>query len=205
MRHTLSLIIAFLGATGFSNAQEQNSAEAKLREALKQLTARVQTAESDAATAKALQTDAEAKNKDLAAKLDKALKDAAADKTEAEKDKAALQGKIEAVEGELARTKESLDKWKAAHAQVTELGKKAEAGRVALVAKSAALANRAADLERKNLALFKIGSDVLTRLENFSYGTALAAREPFVGTARVKLENEVQSYKDKLLDPKLKP
>ena len=43
------------------------------------------------------------------------------------------------------------------------------------------------------------------RLENFSYGTALAAREPFVGATRVKLENEVQGYKDKLLDPKLKP
>ena len=133
------------------------------------------------------------------------MKDTVADKAAADKEKAAVESRLELAEAELARTKESLEKWKAAHAQVTELGKKAEAGRVSLVAKSTAQTNCIADLERKNLALFKIGSEVLTRLENFSYGTALAAREPFVGTTRVKLENEVQGYKDKLLDPKLKP
>jgi hypothetical protein len=86
-----------------------------------------------------------------------------------------------------------------------ELAKKSETARGALAAKAATLENRTADLVRKNLALFKIGNEVLTRLEDFGYGNALAAREPFVGTARVKLENEVQGYKDKLLDPKLKP
>lgn len=203
MRIALSLILIALAIPAF--AQEQNAAEARLRDALRQLTVRVQTAESEAATAKALQADAEAKNKDLSAKLEKSIKDAAADKTAADKEKAALEAKLADRDSELGRTKESLEKWKAAHAQVTELGKKAEAARVALAAKSTSLEQQVADLKRKNLELFKLGSEVITRLEKFSYGTALAAREPFVGTMRVKLENEVQGYKDQLLDPKLKP
>ena len=34
-------------------------------------------------------------------------------------------------------------------------------------------------------------------------GKALAAREPFVSTTRVKVENQVQGYKDKILDNRI--
>ena len=50
----------------------------------------------------------------------------------------------------MANAKESLDKWKAGHAQVTELARKKERERAALADKAAALGNRVADLERKN-------------------------------------------------------
>jgi chromosome segregation ATPase len=205
MRKALTPFVALIAAGNFCAAQEQNAAEARLRDALRQMTVRVQTAEAEAATLKATQTDLEAKNKDLTAKVEKLIKEAVADKTAADKAAATAEAKIAGRDAELVRTKEALEKWKAAHAQVTDLGRKAEAARIALAAKATSLEHRVADLTRKNLALFKIGSEVLTRLENFSYGTALAAREPFVGATRVKLENEVQGYKDKLLDPKLKP
>jgi DNA-binding HxlR family transcriptional regulator len=202
-------IVAFLSilslSATFSAAQDQNAAEAKLREALKQMTVRVQTAESEAAAAKAVQADLETRNKTLATQLEKVTKDFTVERAAAEKAATAAEAKLTDREAELARVKESLDKWKAGHAQVAELARKAESARVVLAAKVAALDLRVADLTRKNLALYKLGDEVLTRLEKFSYGTALSAREPFVGTTRVRLENEVQGYKDRLLDPKLKP
>ena len=196
-------ILALLGAAGF--AQDQNAAEARLREALKQMTVRVQTAEAEAASAKAVQADLETKAKTLTSQVEKLTKDIAADRATAEKAALAAETKIADREAELARVKEALEKWKAGHAQITDLARKAEAGRVALASKVAGLENRTADLIRKNLALYKLAEETLTRLEKFSYGTALAAREPFVGTMRVRLENEIQGYKDRLLDPKLKP
>jgi chromosome segregation ATPase len=205
MRRLLIISLSLFAGVLPGRAQEQNAAEARLRDALKQMTARVQAAEGEAATLKAAQADLDAQNKTLATQLEKLAKDAATDKAAAQKAAAALETKLIDREAELAQTKEALEKWKAGHAKVVELAKKTEAARAALAAKAATLENRIADLVRKNLALFKIGNDVLTRLENFGYGNALTAREPFVGTARVKLENEVQGYKDKLLDPKLKP
>ena len=202
-------VLAFLSLLPLSAtlgvAQEPNAAEARLREALKQMTVRVQTAESEAAAAKAVQGDLENKVKTLTAQVEKVTKDLATERTAAEKSAAEASGKLADREAEVARLKESLDKWKAGHGQVTELAKKAESARAGLVAKVNALDLRVADLTRKNLALYKLGDEVLTRLEKFSYGTALAAREPFVGTTRVRLENEIQGYKDRLLDPKLKP
>ncbi len=201
----LLILLSFCVAAGLASAQEAGSAEARLRDALRQLTARVQNAEAEAATAKALQTDLETKNKALTAQVEKVTKDLAAERLASEKAATAAAAKLTERDTDLARTKEALDKWKAGHAQVSELARKAETARVALAAKVVALEQRVADLTRKNLALFEIGNTVLARLEGFGYGTALAAREPFIGTTRVKLENEVQGYKDKLLDPKLKP
>lgn len=61
-----------------------------------------------------------------------------------------------------------------------------------------------ADRESRNLELYKVGKEVLDRYENFAFGRALLAREPFTSLSRVKLENLVQDYQDKLLKPALK-
>lgn len=190
---------------GTAHGQEANPAEARLREALRQLTTRVQTAESEAATLKATQAAAEAKNQTLQAQVEKLTKDAATNQAVSDKALSAVEAKLAERTLELERTKEALEKWKAAHAKITEAARKIETVRADLAIKAASLENRVADLTRRNLALWKLGDEVLTRLENFAYGTAIAAREPFVGQTRVRLENEVQGYKDKLLDPKLKP
>ena len=62
------------------------------------------------------------------------------------------------------------------------------------------LQNTVADRERRNLELYGIGKEILERYENFAFGKALLAREPFTGLAKVKLEEQVQEYKDKLTD-----
>jgi hypothetical protein len=45
----------------------------------------------------------------------------------------------------------------------------------------------------------------LDRYEKFGLGDALTAREPFVGLTKVKFQNLVQDYQDKLSDQKVKP
>jgi|SRR5450432_3010583 chromosome segregation ATPase len=62
------------------------------------------------------------------------------------------------------------------------------------------LTRKVSDLESKNLALFLVGNEILTRYQEFGLGTALSAKEPFVGSTRVRLENLVQDYQDKLSD-----
>ncbi len=67
------------------------------------------------------------------------------------------------------------------------------------------LERKIADQQRKNEEMFKVGNEVLTRFEKFSLGTAIVAREPFVGLTRIKLQNLMQEYADKIADQKIRP
>ena len=53
--------------------------------------------------------------------------------------------------------------------------------------------------ERKNIALFNTANEILDRFEKYALGKALSAREPFISTTRVKVENLVQGYQDKVV------
>jgi hypothetical protein len=62
-----------------------------------------------------------------------------------------------------------------------------------------------ADRETKNIALVKVGQEILNRLERFGLGDAIKAKEPFIGAKRVQIQAMVQDYNDKILDQKYKP
>ena len=108
-------------------------------------------------------------------------------------------------EKQLTETKESLDKWKAGYDQIAAAGKKAESERARLADEEIILKRKLADRETKNLELFRLGTEILRRYERFGLGDALAAREPFTGITKVKLESLVQDYEDKLVDARVKP
>ena len=61
-----------------------------------------------------------------------------------------------------------------------------------------------ADQQTKNDAMFKLGNEILKRYERFGLGDALTRREPFVGTTRVKFQNLIQDYTDKVADQRIK-
>jgi hypothetical protein len=65
------------------------------------------------------------------------------------------------------------------------------------------LRNTVADRERKNIALFNVSNEILDRYQNYALGKSLAAKEPFIGNARVEIENHVQGYQDRILDQRL--
>ena len=48
--------------------------------------------------------------------------------------------------------------------------------------------------------MFRLGNEVLDRYAQFGLGTAISAREPFVGITKVKFQNLVQDYQNKLTD-----
>ncbi len=204
-----SLLLAALVLFTSARAAEPADPSAKLRESVRTLTLQLRDTQGQLAalqaTSQAAKAEADrvvvAQKKQLEAQ-DKRLAD-----ERAKADKAATEARAAAdtQADALARLRAELEKMTAAFQQADALAKSTEAERARLAAQNAGLERLVADGETKNLALFKVGNEILLRYEKFSLGEALAAKEPFVGTTRVKLENLVQEYSDKLRDSRVKP
>jgi hypothetical protein len=186
-------------------AQEDQAAiEAKLRDSLRGAMLQLRNIEAERARLEAelgvLTTQSERQIKDLNAKLEEALKSSAEEKTLADKKIAEQEKKLEAEVARTAAFAAALDKWKASYFQITEIARTKEAERARLLDRTMSLQNTVADRERRNLELYEVGKEILDRYENFAFGKALLAREPFTGLAKVRLEEQVQDYKDQLTD-----
>ena len=190
---SLSLLIV-TSALVVTNA---NADDARLRETLRTLTVRLRSAETERNTLLSDKAQLEQEKKALGGKVDALNKQVAADKEKLDQ--------LEAKQKELDDTKESLGKWKTAYEQIQTAAQKSEAERAKLASESIILKRKVEDRERKNLELFKTANEILTRYEKFGLGEALSAKEPFTGIARVKLENQVQDYQDKIADERVKP
>jgi chromosome segregation ATPase len=195
-------LVALLATSYYSLCSTAIAAdEARLRETLRSLTLRLRSAETERNNLLTEKAQFEQEKKTVTEKVAALTKQAAADKETITN----LSAKSEEQEKTLTETKEALDKWKAGYEQIAAAGKKSEAERAKLASEAIVLKRTVADRERKNAELFKIGSEILRRYERFGLGDAVAAREPFIGITRVKLENLVQDYQDKLTDAHVKP
>src|SRR5215470_2285613 len=174
-----------------------NADDARLRETLRTLTMRLRSAETERNTLLSDKAQLEQEKKTLTGKVDALNKQVAEDKAKLDT--------LEAKQKELADTKESLAKWKAAYEQIQSAAQKSDAERAKLASESIILKRKVEDRERKNLELYKTANEILTRYEKFALGEALSAREPFTGITRVKLETLVQDYQDKIADARVKP
>ena len=174
--------------------------DARLKETLRVLTQRLRAAETERNNLISDKAQFEQEKKTLTAKVEALTKQAAADKEQID----TLTAKTDAQGKELADTRDALAKWKAAHEQVLTEAKKIESERARLAGEAAVLKRTVEDRERKNRELYRLGNEILTRYEKFGLGEALTAREPFTGITRVKLENLVQDYQDKLADQRVK-
>jgi len=190
---SLSLLIV-TSALVVANA---NADDARLKETLRTLTLRLRSAETERNTLLSDKAQLEQEKKALSEKVDALNKQVAADKEKLDQ--------LDAKQKELDDTKESLGKWKTAYQQIQTAAQKSEAERTKLASESIIFKRKLEDLERKNLELFKTANEILTRYEKFGLGEALSAKEPFTGIARVKLENQVQDYEDKIADERVKP
>ena len=211
-----SLIVLLLAVASaspaFCAAEPANAAEARLREALRNTTLQLRAVENERATLQAAQAESLLKEKALSDKVDALVKQMAADKDSSAKTVAGLNTQLEGKETEigqlkesLAKWKEALEKWKVGYEQASALAASKEAERARLAGNVVLLERRVTEDETKNVELFKVAGEILKRYEKFGLGDALAAREPFIGTTRVKLENLVQEYQDKLLAQKIPP
>ncbi len=153
----------------------------------------LRTCETDKATVQAAKTQADESNKELSGQV------------ESLKSKSSKAEKEVAEQGEaLEKFKAALEKWQSAYQKATDLAGNKESARAKLAGQVILLQRQVEDQQRRNAALFKVGNEVLTRYEHFGLGDALSAKEPFVGLTRVKLENLVQDYRDKLADERIR-
>ena len=174
--------------------------DARLKETLRTLTLRLRSAETERNNLLSDKAQLEQEKKTLTGKVDALTKQAAADKEKIDN----LTSKTDEQAKQLLEATESSGKWKAAYEQLTAAAQKSEAERAKLAGESIVLKRKLEDRENKNRELFKLGNEILTRYEKFGLGEALAAKEPFTGLTRVKLENLVQDYSDKLADQRAK-
>jgi chromosome segregation ATPase len=191
MKKKLSILCLIIGLTNAAHADD-----AKLKQMLQTLTGRLRAAETERNNLLSDKAQLEQEKKTLSGKVDSLTKQAADDKAKIDN----LSEKKDAQEKELGDTKESLTKWKGAYDQLQTAAKKSESERSRLAGEAIVLKRKVEDRERKNLELFRTANEILKRYERFGLGDALAAREPFTGITRVKLETLVQDYQDKIAD-----
>ncbi|MDD5200594.1 MAG: hypothetical protein PHC88_12435 [Terrimicrobiaceae bacterium] len=203
----LLLPLALLAALPLRAVEEdpQAAINARLREGLKNTMLQLQDAQGKAATLQAAQVADEAKIKDLTARLAKLTKQSADDKLAADKTIADLRQQVAAQDTRNAKQVEAIGEWKKAYAKLLDQARAVEAKRAELAAEKIKLDRKVADQERRNWAMYDLGKEILKRYERFGLGDALLAREPFVGIARVKFENFILDYSDKIADQKIKP
>lgn len=193
-----SLLACLLLTAGHLSAQEAAPAEVRLRETLRATLLQLRTAQNDLAAAQGDRDALAEKNKTLTTEMEGLKKQIVADRVGSDKALAALKTAAEAQAADLAATRAELEKTRASLAKVVDYARKADTERTELTGRVATLETQAEDYRGRNIALYKLGNEILDRYAKFGLGEAILAREPFTGLTRVKLENQVQDYGDQL-------
>jgi chromosome segregation ATPase len=138
----------------------------------------------------------------------------------AEKDKAALKAQVDAAKAEtrriekeerdaidqfnqrLAERDETLEKWKTAYEEAATVARTKDAERAKFEGEATAYKASTKSCLAKNTQLMAVGRELLHRYEAVNFGEMLVAREPMIGEQRIRIQNLLQDYNDKLLDQK---
>lgn len=179
----------------------QAADDAKVRETLRALTLRLRSAETERNNLLAEKAQMEQEKKTLTEKVDALTKQVATDKETI----STLTSKTSVQEASLTQAKEALDKLKSAYDEAVAIARKEKASHDKAADELVLLQRKLSDREDRNRKLFTLANEILTRYEKFAMGEALAAREPFTGLTRVKLENLVQDYQDKISEQRSRP
>jgi chromosome segregation ATPase len=181
------------------------AADDRMKAMLRDLTLQLRTAQSDLAAAQSAQAALAAEKKELADKYELLKKQASAERGTLDRTVINLTAQAGDLKGQVTKLSAALAEAKAEGDKSAQAARTTEEQRAKLATEMAQMQQRLADREQKNLALFLLGNEILTRYQEFSLGNALRAKEPFVGQTRTKLENLVQDYQDKLDDQRVKP
>ena len=164
------------------------------------------------ATAQAAQAQSDQDKAALQAKLDAAnaqitaiTKQSADDKSASDSAIADLKTQNADLTAQISKLNDALAAWEKDDKQYVDLAKQKEAARAQLAVQTILLQRTIDDRETKNLQLYDLANEILTRYEKYSLGEALEAKEPFTGIARVKLQEDVQDYRDKIADHRVVP
>ncbi len=188
------------------------TAESRLRDALRTTMLQLRDAQGQVATLQASQAQSDQDNAALKAKVDaltaqvaSLTKQSADDKAASDKAIADLKAQNADQATQIGKLNDALAAWQKDDKQYVQLAKDKEAARAQLAGQVIMLQRTIEDRERQNIALYDLGNEILTRYEKYSLGEALAAKEPFTGLTRVKLQEQVQDYRDKIADRRATP
>lgn len=185
-------------------ADQPNSPEARLRDALRNTMLQLRSVTTERDNLQAQEIDMESQKNQLAAQVAALAKQSATDKDANTKVIAELKSRLSDQEGAIAELQKSLQAWKDSWKKAVGIANDTEAKRAKLADLDIKLQRTVDDQRTKNAAMFKTGMELLDRYEKFGLGTALTAKEPFVGITRTKFETLVQDYGDKLEDQRIK-
>ena len=198
---TASLISA---ASLFAQAPAGPSAESRLREQIKTLMTQAKTAEAAQAALVTEKTALEEKVKAFQKQAEEDGKARAAEKDSAKKE-------IELLKADLAAKERQLSDEMALKVTAVELGKKfeesgkkSEEARIKLANEAPGLKATIAQQRVRNSEMYKIATEILDRYKKFGLGTALTAREPFVGITRARLESMIEELGGKAADQRIR-
>lgn len=207
MRHTWEIIrwaASFVSVVVSVGAADVSPNELRLRESVKGLMVQLRTLQAERDAIDAAKAEHEQKAKELGDKLAALTKVSETQREESERTVSVLRGKVMDLEKENGGLKADLAKAVGLGNQMAERLKKKESEGSRLGDLVTDLERKVASGERKNLELHRLAKEILERYEKFGLGTALTAREPFIGTTRVRMQNLVQDFSDKLSEQRMK-
>ena len=207
--HLTRAIIAVVLLTTASHARAQSTNEDRMRDALRQAVTEMRAAQDQAAQAQADLAKAQADKTALQSQLDAAqakLAESAAKPTTKPADLAALQAQLQQAEAQSSSLQQANAKLQGSYQSAAEQARAAaEQGRsIAAVSK----ANTAAlqTCKATNGKLIDVAEQILHLYETQGFRSVLLkSYEPVIGFERVKLENLVQDYDDKIHDQEYVP
>jgi len=192
-------VLCLFGTPATPAAEPTQTAETQLRERLRATLLQLRAAETERAALQATQAQSADEKKALTERNEALTKQVNANKQTAQVMET-LKAQVARQDQEIAQLKEAMENGR----QATAVARTKEAEQAKLVKEVVfGLERLVVDRQAKNLTLYKIASEILQRYEKFGLGDALTAREPFVGITRVKLQNLVQDYQDKLLNERV--
>ena len=194
---TLTLLTVF---SSLEAAEKVDPAQQKMKEMIRNTMIQLRDANAKLAIAQAAQADDEAKIADLQAQLDALTKKTTSQKKSDDQTIDDLKTKLSADDLQITHLTESLGRWKLGYAKLADYAKQTEAKRADLASKIIQMDRLIAEQKAKNAEMYRLGMEVLDRYAKFGLGTAIMAREPFVGITKVKFETLLQDYQNKLTD-----
>jgi chromosome segregation ATPase len=206
--HALFVLLLAPAALGQDAGQE--TTESRLRDALRNTMLQLRDAQGQVATLQASQAQSDQDNAVLKTKVDALntqiaalIKQSADDKTASDKAIADLKTQNAGQATQIGKLNDALAAWEKDDKQYVQLAKDKEAARAQLAVQVILMQRTIDDRETKNLELYDLANEILTRYEKYGLGEALAAKEPFTGLARVRLQELVQDYRDKISDQRV--
>lgn len=196
----IALILGLLSTLPVMAAEKASPAEQKMRETIRNTMIQLRDANSKLAAAQTAQAEAEEKVKELQGKLDELIKKSEAEHKADTATIEDLKGKLAASEMQVIHLNDSLARWKQGYAKLADYAKATEGKRADLASKLIIEDRKLADQQARNAEMYRLSMELLDRYANFGLGTAIAAREPFVGVTKVRFQNLVQDYQNKLTD-----